>query len=98
MDPTGYHRFMSDDNKSDHPKAPPATNRRRRSDGESPDTLIEMAVIPFFVEGEGEETGEHSNINTPTIAEMRAEELDFDDDDDDDTVVIETLDDDELDE
>ena len=82
----------NDEFKSGQPKRP---TTRKRSEGESPDTLVEMAVIPFFVEGEGEETGEHSNLNTPTITEMRAEEADFDDADD--TMVVEDEHDDEID-
>ena len=86
---------MSEENdefKAGQPQGPPT---RKRSEGESPDTLVEMAVIPFFVEGEGEETGEHSNLNTPTIVEMSAEEADFDDADD--TIVVEDDDEDEID-
>ena len=88
---TGYGLHMSDEH--DELKARHARRiaARKKSEGDSPDTLVEMAVIPFFIEGEGEETGEHSSLNTPTIAEMHAEDADFDDADD--TVVIEDEDD-----
>ena len=89
---------MSD--KPDHKTDKPVLQKPLKRDGESgsADTLVEMAIIPFFIDGD--ETGEHSNVSTPTIAEMIAEDPEDDEadfDDGDDTIRIEVIDDEEQD-
>ncbi len=77
------------DKKKPAPKKKPSAGK-----GEIIDTMVEMAVIPFFVDTDNdadEEDAERKDVSTPTIQEMASEEdaAHFDDDDDDDTIRME---------
>ena len=71
---------------SKNKKKPDSKNRPVKVKSEIVETMVEMAVIPFFVDDDEEEVREE--VSTPTIQEMASEEemASFDDDDDDDTV------------
>ena len=71
----------SEDKKPPAPKTPPAKVK-----SEIVDTMVEMAVIPFFVDADEAEAREE--VSTPTIQEMASEEDMASFDDDDDTVRI----------
>ena len=75
----------SDDQKTPEPKTPPAKVKK-----EIIDTMVEMAVIPFFVDAQQDEEA-REEVNTPTIQEMASEEdMAAFDDDDDDTIRIDS--------
>jgi hypothetical protein len=65
-------------------KKPGSKNKPAAGKSEIIDTMLEMAVIPFFVDADDKEE-ERQEANTPTIQEMASEEdaAHFDDDDDD---------------
>ena len=74
----------SDDKKKPAPNIPPVKVKQ-----EIIDTMVEMAVIPFFVDAQDGEAREEAS--TPTIQEMASEEdMAAFDDDDDDTIRIDT--------
>ena len=72
----------------------PSASKAGETKVEIVDTMLEMAAIPFFVEGSAPERQEP---NTPTIQEMAdAELVDAFDDDDDDTIRVDLDDDEEV--